>query len=215
MGLSTERVLPNRGASTRSRVKVRTVFLCASLLAAASAQAQREVSINYLRAALGSLSDRERIAFEAVYAASDGMDQATETPLRGKGYSRLTLRDPNSGATFDDVYCEHDSRVFNTLLPVQADKRFRFEAYKDQGERRVDAIFLTAATPVRTPPAEAASPPPSRPTGFRVTMIDHSTSNRTVLVNIELGKPYNLMGTTLLIEAEDETGEDPGRVQVR
>jgi len=190
-------------------------LLVVLLGAAPAAQAQRAVSVNYLRAALGALADRERISLEAVYVGSQGMDQATETPLRGKGYSRLTLRDPDSGATFDDVYCEHDSRVFNTLLSVQADTLFRFEAYKDDGERRRDAIFLTSATRVRTPPAETASPARAAPRTFRVTMIDHATSNRTVLVNIELGKPYNLMGATLLIEAEDGNEQDPGGVQVR
>ena len=34
-------------------------------------------------------------------------------------------------------------------------------------------------------------------------MMDAANSNRTVLVNVELGKSYNLLGTVLVIEEEE------------
>ena len=39
-----------------------------------------------------------------------------------------------------------------------------------------------------------------------LTVVDGATSNRTVLVNVELGKPYSLLGGTVQVDEEPEGG---------
>jgi len=181
-------------------------------LAGGEACAQRrDVTVQYLKAALGSIADRERVSLEAEYSVEDGLTEARGSYLRNKGFSQFTVLDPASGAKFSSAYCEHDSKVFNELLGIKEEKRFIFAGYKGKGERREDAIFVTSVTPLSEPPRPSAREK-SQTTTYRVTMIDHVTSNRTVLVNIELGKRYNVMGTTLVLEDESQLA---GRIGVK
>jgi hypothetical protein len=194
------------------------VTVALALLAGAGwAPAQREVSVGYLRAALGSIRDRERVAFEADYLGEQGLREARGAYLRNKGFSRFTIRDAASGAVFDSIYCEHGSSVFKQLLQARSTKRFRFEATKGTGEDRKDAIFVTSAVEVRQAAADTPPPPDPQPLprSLKVTLTDHATSNRTVLVNIELGKTYNLMGASLRIEAEQAPEGPPDAVQIK
>lgn len=180
-----------------------------SLVGGEACAQRRDVTVQYLKAALGSIADRDRVSLDAEYSVEAGLTEARGSYLRNKGFSRFTVLDPVSGAEFGSAYCEHDSKVFNELLGVKEKKRFIFAGYKGKGEGREDAIFVTSVTPLsepRQPPAKEKR----QTTTYRVTMIDHVSSNRTVLVNIELGKRYNVMGTTLVLEDESQTADRIG-----
>jgi hypothetical protein len=178
--------------------------------AGGSAQDDRHLSVSYLRAALGSLEDRTSVSVLGEYVGESGMVEATGYYLRNKGYSRFTIQDPATGVAFGSIYCSHDSSVFNELLTVRGKKRYVFHGYKGTAEGRKDGFFVTSLTAVAVPAAESPEVA-AGPRTFRVTVIDQATSNRTVMVNVELGKPLNLMGSTLIIEAEPY---EPDRIRV-
>jgi hypothetical protein len=173
------------------------------LLCRATPARGKDVSVRYLRAAIGSIRDRAPLSFVAEYSAADGLTEVRHSYLRGKGFSRFTVRDPESGFTFDQVYCQKNAAVFRTLIELQEDTLYRFQGYKEQGEERADAVFVTSIEPVRSREAESLrAAETAGPKTYRLVLTDHITSNRTVLVNIELGKRYNLMGTTVVVEEE-------------
>lgn len=192
------------------RYLVVIMIFVAGLVPDAAAQG-RNVSVAYLRAALNSLPDRGSVSFTAEYSGREGLKQASGSYLRNKGFSRFTVRDPETGLTFNSIYCEQGSAVFNELLKVTGTRRFNFQGHKGTGEGREDAIFVTSAEPVRLPRDERVEEEEEEEKTYRVTIVDHATSNRTVMVNVELGKEFNLMGATLLIEEEDS---DPDGIRI-
>lgn len=156
--------------------------------------------MTYLNAALGSIAARAKVSVRAEYSSADGMREATESYLRNKGYSRIVLRDPVSGASFDKAYCAHDSKAFEDLIGVHGKKVFIFECERGTGENRRPALFIESLLAVRQQPE--AIPPTVQAATFRVTLTDAATSNRTVLANVELGREYSVAGVKLKIESE-------------
>lgn len=182
------------------------IAVCAGNLPAQA----RNVSVGYLRAALGSIQDRASISIEGRYSGKQGLKDARGSYLRSKGYSQFTIADAETGLTFDLAYCKHDSTAFNELLSVKGSKLYVFQGHKGSGEGRADAFFVTSVTPVRdSGPAEVEQE--DRVKHFMVTIIDNATSNRTVMMNVELGKEFKMVGSTLIIEEEKE---DPNKVRV-
>lgn len=179
-------------------------LVAAFALAPERAGAQdRDTSVPYLRAAIGSLSLRDRVTFTAVYDGQSGLQEATGRYLRGKGYSRFTAIDPTSGQVFNSVYCLQDSKVFSDLIQVRGRQTFTFHGYKDRGESKEDAVVVTQLERVGTETPKGADEAAEGPgQTFRVTLTDLSTSNRTVIVNVEPGKPYRLLNSQILIEEE-------------
>lgn len=181
-----------------------------TLVAAETALSQEgSVSVGFLRAALGSISDRASVSVLGEYSGADGLVDARGTYLRNKGFSRFTIREPHTGVTFGSVYCAHNSPVFNELLGVKGTERFVFQGVKGRGEHKEDAVFVTSLRVVRGPAAPASVE--TAPQRFTITIIEQATSNRTVMVNVELGKPVNLLGATLMVEEEEQV-LDPVRV---
>jgi hypothetical protein len=173
-----------------------------------SAVAQdKDISVSYLRAAVSSLADGTRVRLPGDYSAAEGLHDATGVYLRNKGYSRFTIRDGD--IEFRNVYCPYDSKAFAELLKVKGTRRFIFSGYKQRGERHEDAIFVTDVEEV--PEREQPKDVVQIGKVYRLTMIDNTSSNRTVLGNIELGKPVRFLGTTLVL---DEEAQDSGGVEV-
>lgn len=192
----------------------RTLVLVAVLSAAqGQVRAQTQTtSVPYLRAAIGSLSLRDRVTFTAVFDGQTGLREATGRYLRGKGYSRFTVSDPTSGLAFDAVYCLQNSKVFTDLIQVRGRQTFVFYGYKDRGEEKEDAVVVTQVERVgnETSPGAASTPSGSLKT-YRVTLTDLSTSNETVIVNVELGKAYRLLDSQIVVEEESAAA---GGVQI-
>ena len=188
-------------------------FMLAAALTAgvqASAQGQNH-SVQYLVAALGSIPNRAAISVQGAYSTQQGMVEARGSYLRNKGYSRLVITDPETGVQFSNAYCAHDSSVFNELLNVTGTRTFVFHGYKGRGEGREDAFFVTSLTAVAEAKPAPASDEADNARTFRVTIVDNETSVRTVLDGVELGKPFNLPGSILVIERDQKL---PDRVRI-
>lgn len=176
--------------------------------------APEEVSVAYLRAAITSIDRRERVKVTAKLDTERGLQTADYLWLRNKGYSQFSIVDPQSGARFGSMYVSHDSAAFEDLVGAQgSDAFFTFTGERGRGDRKEPAIFVRDVRPGRSGAVKARGRAQvSGPQTFRVVLTDVATSNRTVLVNVELGKPYNVLGTRLLIEAEPPP--DPNRIRV-
>ncbi len=176
--------------------------------APASAQTRKEYSPQFLRAAIGSIRDRSRVAVVGEFDASTGLKATTQSWLRGKGFSRFTVKDPKTGFTFDSMYCHHESEAFRDLLNVSTRRVYRFIGQKDEGEEREDAVIvetvqmLSEIKPEEEQEQEAPEVKEDRP--LRVTITDEETGTKTVLVNVVKGQVYKLEGLSLVIEDEPE-----------
>ncbi len=162
----------------------------------------KEVTVSFLRGAAGSLADRAAVTLEAVYVPEPGLVEAKGRNLKGKGFSRFTVRDPQSQGTFTSVYCSQDSRVFKELVEIEGAKMVRLSGYKDYGEDKEAALFVTGVevlnSPVKLVNADGASPGGT----FRVIIKDSTSGNRTVVANVVTGKVYKVDNLSLSIEAE-------------
>lgn len=167
----------------------------------------KEVTVPYLRAAVGSLDNRDRVVLRAEYNATTGLREVTQIFLRGKGYSRFQVTDPETGLAFDDIYCMQDSKAFGKLLKTTKNTVFLFTGYRGRGERKEPAVIVTDVRAVRTYNDAAnkdAAPLPEPPTKFQLMITDRVSSNTTIITNVELGKPYSILGSTLVIEEQPE-----------
>ena len=192
------------------------VVIALSLLAnCGTARAQtKEVTVPYLRAAVGSLDNRARVVLRAEYNATTGLREVTQIFLRGKGYSRFQVTDPETGLAFDDIYCMQDSKAFGKLLKTTKNTVFLFTGYRGRGERKEPAVIVTDVREVRTygdADSKDSEPLPEPPKKFQLTVTDRVSSNTTIITNVELGKPYSILGSTLVIE---EQPRDAGFITV-
>lgn len=175
------------------------VACIAMLTSGALAQAPQTVTVKFLRAAVGSLSEGERITVRAEFSADEGLTEATRIYLRNKGYSRFNVKDPDSDVAFDSMYCHRDSAAFSALIKAEKKGIYDFIGYRGRGQNKEDAFIVES---VRFVSDVKSGDEQARPTSYRLTLVDGATSNRTVLVNVELGKPYNMMGAVLILEEE-------------
>lgn len=193
--------------------KIVPAILCFLILAVGiEVNAQvKEVSIPYLKAAIGSIDNRGRVKVKGTYDGALGLSEAGGRYLRNKGYSRFSVNDMEGRTSFESFYCHRDSKAFDSLIDVAGSSPFILYGYKERGEDGRDAIFVTNVTRIPEPEKpgedetgaeEGAVGEETRKT-YRITMMDAASSNRTVLVNVELGKPYNLLGTVLVVEEEE------------
>jgi hypothetical protein len=194
------------------RVTIPLVIGALVVSASAVLAQSKTVNVAYLRAAITSIGDRTKIRVTAEFDAASGLNIAERLWLRGKGYSRFTIIDPESGATFEDVYCKHGSKVFETLIKATENTLFTFTGERGRGDMREPALFITDVREEYRARRKEEPVAAQGPRSFRVVMTDLASSNRTVLVNVELGKPYNLFGTQLVIE--EEPPPDPNSVSV-
>jgi hypothetical protein len=206
--------------------KVIPAILCFVILAVGTeGKAQvKEVSVPYLKAAIGSIGNRSRVKVKGNYDGALGLAEATGRYLRSKGYSRFSVSDMEGRARFESFYCHQDSKAFKSLIDVSGKVPFILYGYKERGEDGEDAIVVTHVTKIREPAAseedesgavEGVAEAETKRT-YRITMMDAANSNRTALVNVELGKSYNLLGTVLVIEQEEiqlQGGIQPGADQ--
>jgi hypothetical protein len=175
------------------------VAIVLSLTRESTAQT-KEISVAYLRAAIGSLPDRAAVQLTALFLPEQGLLEASGSHLRGKGYCRFSVRDPRSGVIFASMYCRQDSPVFKELVASSGPQNYRFSGYKDYGEQNEPSIHVTSAEalaekPVRIPGEKGAKT-------FRVILRDQAGSNQTELANVILGKTYNAAGITFTVEEE-------------
>jgi len=191
---------------------MKQMILCSLVLVLCSeVNAQvKEVSIPFLKAAIGSIDNRGRVRVKGKYDAVEGLTETTGRYLRNKGYSRFSVTDLEGRTRFVSFYCHQDSRAFRSLLDTTETTYFIFYGYKERGERGEDAIIVTEVTSIPEPEKSepdnsgVSSPDPqAEKKTYRITMMDMATSNKTVLVNVELGKPCNLLGTVLIVEEEE------------
>ncbi len=189
-------------------------------LAISVAHAQsKEVTVSYLQAAVSSLPEQAEVTLTAVFPGVSNLRDCHGHYLRNDGYSRFSVKDPQSKTTFDSMYVLQTSKVFPVLLNASGARRIRFHGYREYGEDRDDAIFVTSAEDLGpAAPAAAATPgtavvsavtgvevlggPGPAPRTYRVTLVDGATSNRTVIINIQTNRPYTVNGTTVLVEQE-------------
>lgn len=199
----------------RRLARILAVAVLFSLLGAITTGLAEKVTVKYLIAALGTLQVRDEVTVEGIYAGNLGMEEALRGPLRNKGLTRFAIRDPESGALFDLIYCEVGSAVFNTLIKINDEKPFVFEGRRIQGETRQGSILCTSVRTIRRPLTSVAVSTPAaggamaeRPQRFRVIMIDGATSNRTVTADVKLNQRYDIMGNTVIIQDMDVTTSD-------
>ena len=190
----------------------RIVLVIAILIAGLvqSGWAQKKVlTAAYLRASVGALDERSSVVVRAEYLGSPGMVAAEGRGLRNKGFSRFSIRDPETGAVFDSMYCKQESDVFWRLLKSKTDALLVFRGEKSRGEDREDAIMVDRLENVLLSPSEVAArvakeePVEVKQPQLRVTLVDEETGVRTVLTHIERGTPVRVDG--LMIVVEDET----------
>lgn len=186
-------------------------MLCMSTIVALAVH--KDVTVKYLNAALGSLQIRDRVSVTAFYVGSEGMTEAVRGPLRNKGLTQFYIKDPASSAVFELMYCDVESSIFKTLIKINNDTTaFVFEGIKTQGSDSRGAILVKSIRQTRNiPKAVTISGPASvnsSPDKYRIIMIDQATSNRTVTVDVELGKKYDIMGNTIIIEDMNPRSKD-------
>jgi hypothetical protein len=183
-------------------------FIVLGLAVAGVASAQtKEISVSYLRAAIGSLDDRSSVQLNAVFMADPGLVDSTGNYLRGKGYSRFSVKDPRSGVVFTSMYCRQDSQAFKELINSST-KTYRLSGYKEYGEQKEPAIIVTGVVPSAEKGGAVSGGPGART--FRVILVENASSNRTELANVALGQAYNVAGFTLQIEEESSPAAGVG-----
>ncbi len=171
------------------------------------------VTVRYLNAALGTIDIRERITVTAAYVGTDGMEEALKGPLRSKELTRFSIKDPTSSAVFELMYCKINSDVFNKLININDNNHiFTFEGIKTQGEYRNGAIIVQSIKPARKKYIQSVTAAntenaggttageASTPEKYRIIMTDQATSNRVITTDVELGKKYDILGNTVVIE---------------
>ena len=208
------------------------ISLCACAVVSVAqqpARSGREVTVAYLRAAIGSIRNGDRLRLSAEYDADYGLLEANERYLRGKGYSRFSIVDPKTGVRFSNMYVDQDTDAFRTLLDLKDDTRVTLYGYKGRGEEKDPAMIVTSVRieadnrkpgekdDARSPVAVAGRTPEADATDgkgkYRVIITDLRSTNRTVLVGVELGKDYNVLGTAIRIEREEDNSPG-GNVRV-
>lgn len=158
----------------------------------------KEISVAYLRAAVGAIGDRSSVQLNAVFLPDPGLVEATGNYLRGKGYSRFSVKDPQSGVVFTSMYCRQDSPAFRELINPGS-KVYRMSGYKDSGEQNEPSIFITGVVAL---PEKGGRVGDEKSRTFRVIIRDNASSNRTELANVVLGQAYSVAGMTIQLEAE-------------
>jgi hypothetical protein len=167
----------------------------------------KDISVAYLRAAIGSLDDRSSVQLNAGFLPDPGLVEATEKNMRGKGYSRFTVKDPRSGVVFSSMYCRQDSQAFKELISGGA-KTYRLSGYKDYGEMNEPAIIVTGVGPYTEKPGAGGEAKGAKT--LRVIIRDNVSSNRTELANAVLGQAYSVGGITIQIEEESSPALEGG-----
>jgi hypothetical protein len=158
----------------------------------------KDISVAYLRAAVGTIGDRSAVQLNAAFQPDPGLVEATGNYLRGKGYCRFSVKDPQSGVGFTSMYCRQDSPAFKELINPGA-KTYRMSGYKDYGEQNEPSVFVTGVVAL---PEKGGKAGEDKGRTFRVIIRDNGSSNRTELANVVLGQTYSVAGITLQIEAE-------------
>jgi len=190
------------------RMLLVVVAATCAMLPGRPCQAQRDdITVRYLRAAISSLQKNTQVSITAEFMATPGLRDVNDVFLRSKGVSRFSIRDPGNGDVFDNMYCRHDSPAFKDLLAANGRRIYRFSGYRDRGESNSDGVFVTRVEFIREiKEDEAAAPAPGEtaatPPRLRVTLIDNTTSNRSVLFNVQPGQSYKLNGYTVQVDAD-------------
>jgi len=187
------------------------VVVMGIMLAGLSAPAQtKEVTVPYLRAAVGSLPDQASVTFQAVYVPGSGMVEATGWNMRGKGITHFSVRDPLSPAVFAGMYCTQDSKAFKQLVAIEGAKVIRITGYKGYGDGQEAGVYATNVEILESPVKKVQGDGDKAGRTFRVTVKDTESGTKTVLANVSLGKTYTVEGLTLTVEAENEAGNTGG-----
>lgn len=185
---------------------IRVMLIGIVVMSVQGALAQtREVSIPFLRAAAGSLQDRANFVLEAVYLPDPGLMETKGRNLRGKGFSRFSVQDTRSLASFTSMYCAQDNKAFKELVALQTPKIVRLTGYKDYGENNEAALFVNAVEVIGDPVKLVQESSDKTGGTFRVTIKEKETGAKTVLANVSPGKFYTVEGLTLMIEPEKES----------
>lgn len=163
----------------------------------------REMSVSYLRAALGSVQDRTKMTLEAIYSPDPGMVEATRFYLHNKGYSRFSVQDSRSAGAFTSMYCSQENKAFKDLVAIQRPSKVRLSGYKDYGEDNESAFFVTGVEVFEVPTKPTVVSQEKEEGTFRVTINNAAAGTKTVLANVSPGKSYTVEGTTLMIEHEN------------
>jgi len=165
----------------------------------------KDVTVSYLRAAGSSLADRDTVSFDAIFVSSQGMAEPTTWNMRGRKLSRFSVRDPQSGVVFPNMYCSQDSKAFKELIKLDGDKAIHITGYKAEGELHEVSIYVNSVEVIPTP--TATIPVAQTETGktFRVILKDTASGTKTILANVVPGKTYTVESLTLTLEAETES----------
>jgi len=197
----------------RNRGNLKGLLLGILVIAGQGVIAQtREVSVPFLRAAIGSLADRTTVTLEAVYLPDPGLVESTGRYMRGKGFSRFSIRDPQSVGIFTSMYCAQDNKAFKELLTIQEPTRVRLYAYKDSGENSEAALLVTGMEVMAEPVKKVMATQGKVNGPFRVTIKDTTSGTKTILTNVMVGKSYTIEGMTLMIELEKELEAQEGEL---
>ena len=184
------------------------VMMMTSILCGPAWGQKKVLSAAYLKASIGAIDDRRSVTIRAEYLVDPGMTQAEGWRLRNKGYSRFSIRDPQTGALFESMYCKQESDVFWELLKAEGNKELTFHGEKGSGEDREGAIFVSRIDSVLlTPRAVArriANVKEPETTPLRVTIVNEETGTRTVLTGVKRGTPVKVEGLAITVEDEPE-----------
>lgn len=191
---------------------IRPVAMGVVMMVVQVAMAQtRDVSVSFLRAAVGSLQDRATVTLEAVYLPDPGLVESKGRNLKGKGFSRFSVRDTRATGVFTSLYCSQDSKAFKELVPLEMAKTVRLSGYKEYGENGEPAIFVTGVEVLADPVKPVAVAQEKSNRTYRVTIKDTASGNKTVLANVSPGKSYKVEG--IVLEIELEPGDEPEAAQ--
>ncbi len=172
---------------------------------------KKALTAAYLKASIGAINDRSSVTILGEYLVDPGMVEAKGRGLRNKGFSRFSIRDPQTGISFNSMYCKQESDVFWTLLNTPSNTRFQFHGDKGRGENREGAVFVDRLKGVLLPPRQIAErvakvEPVVQPP-LRITLTNEETGLRSVLTNVKHGVPVKVENLTILVEDEPLPGE--------
>lgn len=181
--------------------------IIASLLGSPAWGQKKVLSAAYLKASVGAINNRSSVTVRAEYLIDPGMVEAEGWQLRNKGFSRFSVRDPNTGVVFESMYCKQESDVFWRLLKAQENVELTFRGEKGSGEDREGAIFVDRVDSILLTPhaiAQRIAKTDKADEGgaLRVSIVNDETGMRTVLTNVKRGTPVKVEGLTITVENE-------------
>lgn len=172
-----------------------TIIVTLAIMVSTSgmAELQNEVSIKYLKAAIGSITNNAKVLVRGAYGGN------LESATRWEGNSMFNIRD-NDGKVFSYMVCKTNGDVFKRLLDTTVGTQLLLSCQKYKLGYVYDDCLLVldfrAADMQKTTPADASSKDK-----YKVT-ITSTNGSQTVVTNVALDAQFQAGSLRITIEKE-------------